>query len=105
MEVNKIASDLLELFGPDGKHWTRHSFARDKYGHSVAGDVHHENACKWCMVGGIRKLYPDNTSKAADALQDFMTRELKLFDTVIGYNDNHSWKQVKDVLVRAANAK
>lgn len=53
-EVKVKAKKLLDLFGADGKNWTRNTLARD--GDGSPTDPGSSEAESWCLVGGCRKL-------------------------------------------------
>ena len=41
----------------DESKWCKLDYARNKFGKGI--DCDHPNACSWCLVGAIRKCYPD----------------------------------------------
>jgi hypothetical protein len=54
MTTQEIAAGLLELFGPDGEHWTKCASARRADGYTTAVDS--GEACCWCVNGAWAKI-------------------------------------------------
>ncbi len=97
---SEVARRLLKLFGPNGEHWTQGDYARDKNDLSVA--YHAQNACKWCMHGGLYKLSDDDADVfvSTDKFSKAMREQTGQF--YVQFNDENSWPVVKDALEKLA---
>jgi hypothetical protein len=71
--TRKQADKLLKLFGPNGEHWTKASYARNKY-HDRVGSCDAE-AVYWCLEGGTKKL--GFRVSIVLAMEDRLRRSLK----------------------------
>lgn len=85
-EVRDAARKLLELFGPNGEHWTQGTFARDADGREVM--VRAPDAVCWCIGGAVRKL------------GIFISTSIELEEAIPGdyfadFNDSCTWPEMK----------
>jgi hypothetical protein len=73
MKVSELLTQALALFGPNGEHWTKETYARDMDNNPVSPVS--KEACRWCALGAIRhclvdvSLRRDFMFKAHDFLQ------------------------------------
>jgi hypothetical protein len=93
-----VARYLLDLFGPNGEHWTQGYYSRDKNGewHNPLSKA----AVCWCLEGGTKIMYPDYDEWLVvnQALADALC-----VTTLHKFNDRHDWPVVKASLERVAN--
>ncbi|MCI0530283.1 MAG: hypothetical protein L0Y56_22795, partial [Nitrospira sp.] len=76
---------LQELFSSK-KRWTKHSFAKDKYGKPVP--VRSKKAVSFCLRGGIIKLYGEKTEarkKVENQVMDVLNK--KYITDIAEFND------------------
>jgi hypothetical protein len=114
--IKKWASAMLELFGPDGKHWAKNDFAyrRIRGGRSQSVDWSEyqvepkdERAASWCMIGAIKKLgIPDDewlNRHLAIASEELEKQNGNLiYGRTADFNDDDGWKPVKALLTQLA---
>lgn len=97
MKASKIAKDLLELFGRGGKRWTTHYAARNKYGRPTL--IQDEDACSFCLTGGMYRLYRGNYADAARMLYRVLPVS---YISLEDFNDSSDWKTIRTWLRRIA---
>lgn len=89
-------ADLLA--NPD--RWGQGHAAMDPTGNDV--DIASKDACRWCLMGAIELLYPDQFVEKCDAITACL-RARGWIDGIIGYNDEptRTYDEIMD-LVREA---
>ncbi len=97
----QLAASMLNLFGPDGKHWTQRALARSFDGSRV-GSLYPSAVC-WCLAGAMSKVL-DSTHMGAthqDLVVDFFSAwkwYVPSHISMMEFNDTASWDEVKEVL-------
>ncbi len=99
--VQHTVKELLNLFGPNGEHWTQGAFARNENGRIVGPDT--PNACKWCLSGGIMHLTQKNNVAYYSESLSTKFEKLTGYDSLSNFNDNHTWPEVKNLLEEMAH--
>jgi hypothetical protein len=98
--LRKTATKLLDLFGVDGKHWTRGTLARTKKG---GRDVEpkDDDAGAWCLMGGLEKVDQlDQANPLRVAVEDHTDHN---YSSVEDFNDSHKWPTIRAFLMKLAH--
>jgi hypothetical protein len=103
----------------DPSKWIQGKYAVDKEGTEVTPDSEH--ACAWCLVGAIKKCYPDITDGrrvTAAADEEYIIKHLRqiisnkypslpssqfVFSPIIRFNDdgNTTFEDIRSILSEA----
>jgi len=95
LEVLKSARELLS----DSKRWTRGWYARDKYGHRKMWNS--DNAVRYCSMGAVHKVAGNRHPNAIMYLNRIINPLHPDDIIVVGYNDNHTHKDILEMFDKA----
>jgi hypothetical protein len=87
---------VRELLSDESK-WTQDANARDKNGVDVP--VYSPKACCWCLQGAMDKCY-GFWNGPWDLLRKNLPEDRFRLITVAGWNDMHSYEEVKELVDR-----
>ena len=98
--LQRVATELLNLFGIDGKRWITGISARTKKGGKPI-DPEDEKAGSWCLMGGlVRTGNLDQRNLLTKAVLDHTKRN---FYSIEEFNDSHRWVTIKKFLLKLAH--
>jgi len=97
--LQETARRLLDLFGLDGKHWTRGTLARTKKGGREV-DPDDKKAGAWCLLGGLKKV---NQLDQASVLADYISEQYIEYSDIPDFNDSEKWPAIKNLLMKLAH--
>lgn len=95
--MNKIVQQFLEVLSSEDK-WTKGAFARDINDHSIPAVS--QEAVKWCLTGALSKIY---TEANGIEVSDFYNRITKIVGIPEKWNDEHSYKEVIELVKKIGN--
>ena len=99
--ISESLAKLIDFIEDESRH-CKGSWAFTKGGNMTS--PLDPKACRWCLLGAIYKLFPAHYSAGAAlilsaegiVLRDFL--EFQLRTGLVGYNDNHSHKEIMERL-------
>src|SRR6266576_5784453 len=94
--LQRVATELLDLFGIDGKRWTTGTLARTKKrGKTV--DPEDEKAGSWCLMGGLERTGNlDQRNLLTKAVFNYTEKNCY---SIEDFNDSHHWATIKKFLL------
>lgn len=81
----EVLDKALEILGPNGEHWTKEAFARDKNGKPV--DDLKETAVCFCSTGAVHKAVNDLQYTSARLVIDLLNTKCGKCHSILRLND------------------
>jgi len=76
--------------------WTQRALARDNCGNAVS--IFNEEACKFCLLGAISRIYPPHQLEDIGMRLRDVIRLKTNYTSISLFNDNSEFSEIKRIL-------